>query len=140
MVTCLILTSSNGTTTNDSVALKDSRKFRDMGDLRGLYQLLPRCTTRQDRELLVHLLFSRELKEGLPPEVIRSASTGLIPEREEHKRSIAYNLVARLGASSKRGGTRPKHHSNTSIAQIPTRGISAESRTSVQPSEPENLA
>ena len=37
----------------------------------------------------------------------------------------AYNLVARLGASSRRGGTRPKHHSNTYVAQISTQGISA---------------
>ena len=113
MATYLILTSSNGTTTNDSEALKNSRKFRDTENLCGLYQLLPRCTTRQDRELLVHLRFSRELKEGFPPEIIRSANTRSIPEREAQKKFGAYNLVARLGASSKRGGTRPKRRSST---------------------------
>jgi len=41
MTTYLIFTSSNGTTTNDSVALENNRKFRDVGDLRACINSYP---------------------------------------------------------------------------------------------------
>ena len=78
-------------------------------------QLLPSCTTGHDRELLVHLLFSRQSEEGLAPEVIRSAATQLIPKHDK-KQLVAHNLVARLGASSNNGGTRPGYHQHNNVS------------------------
>ena len=106
----LILTSSNGTTTKDSVALKTAQKVQRHGMAPSpSAQLLPRCATGQDGELLGHLCFSGKLEEGLAPEIICSARRKSAPHN--HKGNAgAYNLVARLGASSNRGGTRPRCH------------------------------
>ena len=67
-----------------------------------------RAGPSQDGELLRHLLLARKVQIGFAPEVVRRATGTVSVCRAEGGNGVGtYNLVARLGASSRRGGTSP---------------------------------
>ena len=104
----LILTSSNGTTTNDSVALYEQEKFQRYKNVRSLrYNSYP-AAQPVITERFWFIFFSPDSsRKVLPQKSFAALRDGQSLSTERGGTFSTHNLVARFGASSNNGGTRP---------------------------------
>ena len=108
---CLVTWNSQWSPDMNSTTSKNERVILYLDELEGYHDETfgrSRATSGDDSKLPRHIGLARHVSKSFSPKVIRGAELGNVSLKiERNGEKNTHNFVARLGASSSSGGTRP---------------------------------